>query len=106
MPLGQQPCEVSHRFTGRHFQPNFDGTDNQVFEKILVKQYPAQGHCFLSLSLSLSLSANNQFHEFSKGLNGLKNPRFSDFLTVVARLRCGGALTTQRGCYGARIERA
>jgi hypothetical protein len=49
MSLGQKPCEVSHRFTGRYFQPNFDGTDNQVFEKLLVKQYPAQGHCFLSL---------------------------------------------------------
>jgi hypothetical protein len=49
MPLGQQPCDVSRSFSRRHFQPNFDGTDNQVFEKILVKQYPLQGHCFLSL---------------------------------------------------------
>jgi len=30
-----------------HFWPDFVGTNIQIFEKILVKQHPAQGHCFL-----------------------------------------------------------
>jgi hypothetical protein len=49
MPTRQKPGEVSHSIYALHFLPDFVGTNIQVFEKLLGKQYPAQGHCFLSL---------------------------------------------------------
>jgi hypothetical protein len=49
MPIAQKPCEASRGFAGWNFLTDFDGTNSQVFEKAIVKQYPAQGNCFLSL---------------------------------------------------------
>jgi len=49
MPIPKKPCEASHSSSGLHFLPDRDGTNIHVFEEILMKQYPAQGHCFFSL---------------------------------------------------------
>jgi hypothetical protein len=71
MPIRTKPCEVSHSTSGPHFQPDFDGTNIQVFEKILVKQYPAEGHCFLSLrQFSPETWARLELENYAGGLDG------------------------------------